>query len=57
MWTVPVRAALWLCWPVMLWHLGLVSDDEKRYALDFVRTIKGVLSRPLGKPTLARVES
>jgi O-antigen/teichoic acid export membrane protein len=57
MWSLPVRAALWLVWPVMLWHLGLVSDDEKRYAVDFVRSIKTALSRPFRKPTLARIES
>jgi O-antigen/teichoic acid export membrane protein len=36
-WLVPVKAALWLAWPVLLWYLGLVSDDEKRYAVSLLR--------------------
>ena len=35
-WLVPVKAVLWLSWPVLLWHLGLVSDDEKRYVLSLL---------------------
>ena len=40
-WLLPVKAALWLSWPLVLWHLGLVSDDEKRYVLS-------LLSHPFG---------
>ncbi len=36
LWVMPLKAALWLTWPLLLWRLGLVSDEEKRYLLSFV---------------------
>ena len=40
-WWVPVKAAVWLAWPAALWLLGLISEDEQRQVMEFVR-------RPLG---------
>ena len=37
LWLLPIKALLWLAWPLLLWRLGLVTDDEKRYLLTFVR--------------------
>ena len=37
MWLLPLKATLWLAWPLLLWHLGLVSDDEKKFLLRFLR--------------------
>jgi O-antigen/teichoic acid export membrane protein len=36
-WLLPLKAALWLAWPMLLWHLGLVSANEKRYVLLLLR--------------------
>ena len=36
-WLMPAKVLLWLSWPVLLWHLGLVADDEKQYVLSFLR--------------------
>jgi O-antigen/teichoic acid export membrane protein len=36
-WFMPLKAALWLAWPLLLWYLGLVSDEEKRYVVSLVR--------------------
>jgi O-antigen/teichoic acid export membrane protein len=43
-WLVPVKLALWLAWPLLVWHLGLVTVEEKRYVLSFLR-------RPFGEAT------
>ncbi len=46
LWLLPLKASLWLAWPVVLWHLGFVSDDEKKYLLKFLR-------RPFGDTSAA----
>jgi O-antigen/teichoic acid export membrane protein len=48
MWLVPLKVVLCLAWPTLLWHLGLVSADEKRYILSFLR-------RPFGEAGTASV--
>jgi O-antigen/teichoic acid export membrane protein len=35
-WAVPVKVGLWLLAPLLAWHLGLISPEEKGYAHDLV---------------------
>ena len=32
-WAVAVKAALWLCWPLLVWACGVPSDEEKALVL------------------------
>jgi O-antigen/teichoic acid export membrane protein len=43
---VPVKLGVWLLWPVLLWRLGVVSAEEKEYALSLAADAWGLLRRP-----------
>jgi O-antigen/teichoic acid export membrane protein len=36
-WLLPVKAALWLAWPLLLWLTGVFSEEEKEWARAFFR--------------------
>jgi len=36
-WAAPLKAGLWLLFPVMLWQTGLTSEVEKQYACHLIR--------------------
>jgi len=48
------KLALWALWPTLLWISGIVSDDEKAWAVD---TARGILGRVCFWPTRGRAES
>jgi hypothetical protein len=33
---LPVKAGLWLLWPLVVWYSGLLSRAEKHYAADLL---------------------
>jgi O-antigen/teichoic acid export membrane protein len=37
LWAAPLKAALWLLFPVLLWQTGLTSEAEKQYAAHLIR--------------------
>lgn len=47
-WAIPVKAALWVAWPALLWATGLVSPAEKQAA----RAVVGDAVAGLGRLTL-----
>jgi O-antigen/teichoic acid export membrane protein len=36
-WMLPLKAGLWLLWPIGLWMAGVVSDEEKEWAREAVQ--------------------
>ena len=36
-WLLPVKAALWLAWPALLWLAGIFTEEEKEWARGFFR--------------------
>jgi O-antigen/teichoic acid export membrane protein len=47
-----VRGVLLLAWPLLVWHLGLLTDEEKEYALGNLRRLSLFL-RPWRGPVVA----
>src|SRR5262249_8850894 len=39
-WLVPIKAGLWLLWPLGLWLAGVVSDEEKESARAVARLLR-----------------
>jgi O-antigen/teichoic acid export membrane protein len=46
-WAIPVKLGLWLVWPLVVWHAGLMSVDEKEHTIDLLRQLLGWFRRPL----------
>jgi O-antigen/teichoic acid export membrane protein len=36
-WAFPARVGLWLLWPLLVWHTGLMSSAERQYAAELLR--------------------
>jgi O-antigen/teichoic acid export membrane protein len=44
-WFLPVKLGLCLLWPLLLWHTGVVSAEEKQYARAWFAGLRGWLQR------------
>ena len=44
-WAVPVKLGLWTLWPLLVWQTGLMSREEKQYALSLTGETWNALRR------------
>jgi peptidoglycan biosynthesis protein MviN/MurJ (putative lipid II flippase) len=51
-WSIPMKAGLWLLWPLLAWVFRLVSPDEKAYVRSSVSQVLSWL-----RPRLRQAES
>jgi O-antigen/teichoic acid export membrane protein len=55
-WAIPVKLVLWLAWPLVVWHAGLMSAEEKEHALDLLWQLLAWFRRPPRPPGPATTE-
>jgi O-antigen/teichoic acid export membrane protein len=40
LWSAPVKVAVWLLWPALLWVAGVITDDEKHWVAESLMTLR-----------------